>query len=105
MSITPTILLTPDVVLTMDDERSVLEGAAVAVQGDAIVAVGPRADLEAAYPGAARIDLPDRVLMPGLVNAHHHSGMLRGTAEHLPVWEWLRLHIDPMHREIGRAHV
>ncbi|MFL2000904.1 amidohydrolase family protein [Microbacterium sp. A1-JK] len=98
MSITPTILLTPDVVLTMDDERSVLEGAAVAVQGDAIVAVGPRADLEAAYPGAARIDLPDRVLMPGLVNAHHHSGMLRGTAEHLPVWEWLRLHIDPMHR-------
>nr|WP_231704781.1 amidohydrolase [Arthrobacter gengyunqii] len=36
--------------------------------------------------------------MPGLVNAHHHSGVLRGTAEHLPVWEWLRLHIDPMHR-------
>jgi len=32
------------------------------------------------------------------VNSHHHSGMLRGTAEHLPVWEWLRLHIDPMHR-------
>ena len=37
-------------------------------------------------------------LMPGLINAHHHSGLLRGTAEQLPVWEWLRLHIDPMHR-------
>ncbi len=36
--------------------------------------------------------------MPGLVNAHAHSGFLRGTAEHLPVWDWLTLHINPMHR-------
>ena len=36
--------------------------------------------------------------MPGLINAHAHSGFLRGTAEHLPVWDWLTLHINPMHR-------
>jgi 5-methylthioadenosine/S-adenosylhomocysteine deaminase len=56
------------------------------------------ADLSPGYPAAQRTDLGAVVLMPGLVSAHHHSGLLRGTAEHLPVWEWLRLHIDPMHR-------
>jgi 5-methylthioadenosine/S-adenosylhomocysteine deaminase len=92
------LLLVPDLVVTMDDRDTVLSDAAVLVDGGAIAAVGDAAELAAAHPGAQRLDLPDRLLMPGLVNAHHHSGMLRGTAEHLPVWEWLRLHIDPMHR-------
>ncbi|MDQ1123602.1 amidohydrolase family protein [Microbacterium trichothecenolyticum] len=91
-------LLVPDLVVTMNDALDVLSDAAVLVTGDTVAAVGPAADLAAAHPEAARVDLPNRLLMPGLVNAHHHSGMLRGTAEHLPVWEWLRLHIDPMHR-------
>ncbi|MFZ8756156.1 amidohydrolase [Microbacterium sp. HMH0099] len=91
-------LLVPDLVVTMNDALDVLTDAAVLVTGDAIAAVGPAAELSAAAPDAARVELPGRLLMPGLVNSHHHSGMLRGTAEHLPVWEWLRLHIDPMHR-------
>jgi len=45
--------------------------------------------------------LPERLLMPGLVNAHCHSGMLRGTAEGLPVWDWLQKYIDPMHRVLN----
>jgi 5-methylthioadenosine/S-adenosylhomocysteine deaminase len=93
-----TRLLTAPVVVPMDDDRSVLTDAAVLVTGDTITTVGDAAELTAQHPHAERIDLPDHVLMPGLINAHHHSGMLRGTAEHLPVWEWLRLHIDPMHR-------
>ncbi|WOF22989.1 amidohydrolase [Microbacterium betulae] len=92
------LLLVPDHVVTMDDTRTVLSDAAVLVRGDTIDAVGPSDELARAHPHARRLDLPDRLLMPGLVNAHHHSGLLRGTAEHLPVWEWLRLHIDPMHR-------
>jgi len=91
-------LFLPDLVVTMDDERRVLTDAGVLVTGDTITDVAPRAELIAAHPDAQRVELPDRLLMPGLINAHHHSGMLRGTAEHLPVWEWLRLHIDPMHR-------
>jgi 5-methylthioadenosine/S-adenosylhomocysteine deaminase len=45
--------------------------------------------------------LEDRLLMPGLVNTHAHSGLLRGTAEGLPVWEWLQKFIDPMHRVVN----
>ncbi|MGY1814727.1 amidohydrolase family protein [Blastococcus sp. SYSU D00820] len=91
-------LVTADHVVPMDDALSVLPDGAVLVDGTTITAVGPAAELAAQHPGAERIDLPGHVLLPGLVNAHHHSGLLRGTAEHLPVWEWLRLHIDPMHR-------
>lgn len=43
-------------------------------------------------------DYPEVLLMPGLINTHCHSGLLRGTAEGLPVWDWLEQFIDPMHR-------
>lgn len=94
----PHTLWSADFVVTMNADLEVRADAAVLVCGQDILEVGPAADLETRWPGAKRVHLKDRVLMPGLVNAHHHSGVLRGTAEHLPVWEWLRLHIDPMHR-------
>jgi len=91
-------LLTADILVPMDAARSVLTDAGIAIDGTIIVDVGPSEQLRTRYPDAARTHLADRVLMPGLINGHHHSGMLRGTAEHLPVYEWLRVHIDPMHR-------
>jgi len=87
-----------DFVVTMDAANRVLTDGAVLVRDRRIAAVGPREALIAAHPEAAATRLRDRLIMPGLVNAHMHSGFLRGTAEHLPVWDWLRLHINPMHR-------
>jgi len=94
----PDILLTADVVLTMDSENRVITKGAVLVRGDKIAAVGTAADLAIKAPQAKRTDLGTAVLMPGLINTHCHSGFLRGTAEGLPLWDWLRLYIDPMHR-------
>lgn len=94
----PDLILSADAVVTMDAALTVIPKGAVAVAGGAIAAVGPAADLKAAHPGARVRDLGRVVLMPGLINAHAHSGFLRGTAEHLPVWEWLTRHINPMHR-------
>ena len=48
----------------------ILDGA-VAVEGERIAAVGPRADLKAAYPAAKGRHWPG-ILTPGLVNAHAH---------------------------------
>lgn len=95
---TPDLILTADAVVTMDAALTVIPQGAVAVAGDTIAAVGTAADLTARHPGVKRRDLGRMVLMPGLINAHAHSGFLRGTAEHLPVWEWLTRHINPMHR-------
>ncbi|MEZ5152291.1 amidohydrolase family protein [Rhodococcus zopfii] len=91
-------LLLADAVVTMDAARTVIPDGAVVVTGDRIAGVGTAAELRLRFPEATETDLSGRLLMPGLVNTHSHSGLLRGTAEHLPVWEWLRVHIDPMHR-------
>jgi len=111
-------LYTADYVLTMGPGNPVIPDGAVLVDGDRIIAVGSAAEFTApaaeftapaglAAPGPAGAlgaqdaevkPLPGRLLLPGLVNTHLHSGLLRGTAEQLPVWEWLRVHIDPMHR-------
>ena len=93
-----TRVLLADQVITMDPAGTVLIEGAVAVVGSQIAAVGAATDVLAAFPDAELTRLDNRLLMPGLINTHLHSGILRGTAEHLPVWEWLRLHIDPMHR-------
>ena len=51
----------------------VLEGAAVAIEGDKIAAVGDRRKLEKKFPAAACIDCSHRVLTPGLVDSHTHA--------------------------------
>jgi 5-methylthioadenosine/S-adenosylhomocysteine deaminase len=38
--------------------------------------------------------------MPGLHNCHLHSGLLRGTAESLSLWDWLKAYVDPAHRAL-----
>ena len=37
-----------------------------------------------------RVDLAGHALIPDLHNCHLHSGPLRGTAEDLPMLDWLR---------------
>jgi len=93
-----TMLLHADHVLTMDPENRVIADGAVVIEDDRIAAVGPAAELRTRFTGVPVRRLTNRLLMPGLVNAHLHSGLLRGTAEGLPVWDWLRMFIDPMHR-------
>jgi imidazolonepropionase len=51
----------------------ILEGAAVAIDGDRIAAVGPADDLQRAYPGATQVDCAGGVLAPGLVDSHTHG--------------------------------
>lgn len=96
------ILLHADVLIPMTDNHAVIPDGAVLVGSDGrIQAVGEAPALLAANPGVPVKRLADRLLMPGLINTHAHSGLLRGTAEGLPVWEWLQQYIDPMHRVIN----
>jgi 5-methylthioadenosine/S-adenosylhomocysteine deaminase len=37
-------------------------------------------------------------VLPGLHNTHLHSGLLRGTAESMSLWDWLKTYVDPAHR-------
>lgn len=75
----------------------VLEQMAVVIEGEAIIAVLPRADAATAYADATFVELPEQVLLPGFINMHTHSAMslLRGFADDLKLQDWLNKHIWP----------
>ncbi|HFQ89841.1 MAG TPA: S-adenosylhomocysteine deaminase, partial [Desulfobulbus sp.] len=81
----------------MDSRGTIIEEGGLAIRGDAIVEVGPAAALAARYAGATRIDRPQGLIMPGLVNVHTHAAMacFRGLADDLPLMQWLQDHIFP----------
>ncbi len=90
------LIIRDGTVLTLTDEMA-HPGWSVAVQGTAIAAVGPKAEIEAGYEAAETIDAAGCVVMPGLVNAHTHAAMslFRGIADDLPLMTWLNDHIFP----------
>src|SRR6516162_1221274 len=64
--------------VTMDAGRREIPDGAVVAEGPSIAWVGATADLPPAYADALRrgqadaIDLRGHVVLPGLVNTHHH---------------------------------
>lgn len=94
-------LLLPRWLLTMKAGEPVQTGQAVLLEGERIAAVGAAADLIAQHPNATRVELPEHVLMPGLINSHTHSAMslLRGVADDLGLMDWLNNHIWPLEKQ------
>jgi len=77
------LLITGATIVTCDDERRILEGAAIAVSGNRIAAIGDAATLERDHPGHEHIDGRGLAVLPGFINAHTHTVLtaLRGTVE------------------------
>ena len=97
MSETVDLLIAARWVIPIEPEGVVLERHSVAVRGGRIVALLPSAAAAAQFTAAETIDLPDQVLLPGLVNLHTHAAMslLRGIADDVPLMTWLSEHIWP----------
>jgi 5-methylthioadenosine/S-adenosylhomocysteine deaminase len=86
----------------MNPKNEIIINGAVLIGADGRTqSVGEATEVTMANPEVRVKRLAERLLMPGLINTHAHSGLLRGTAEGLPVWEWLQQFIDPMHRVIN----
>ncbi|PHS23871.1 MAG: 5-methylthioadenosine deaminase [Robiginitomaculum sp.] len=90
-----------DYVLSMEKEGGVLKNGAVAIKDGAILAVGPRADIDAKFKAAKKISGTNKVLMPGLINGHTHAAMVlfRGMADDMTLIDWLQNYIFPMEGE------
>jgi 5-methylthioadenosine/S-adenosylhomocysteine deaminase len=91
------LLLTGAWVLTQNPGRETFHPGAVAIKGEAIVAVGPVAELQARYVPVQALNYPRGLILPGLINAHTHAAMalFRGLADDLPLEEWLNSYIFP----------
>ena len=75
---------------TMDDERREIRDAAIFVRDYAIEAVGSLADMPAQTADTV-LDLTDHVVLPGLVNTHHHmfQSLTRVMAQNHELFDWL----------------
>ena len=85
----------------MNSALDCIRHGAILIDGAYIKQVGTLEELTRQYPHVEVNRYANSLLMPGLINTHCHSGLLRGTAEGLPVWDWLQQFIDPMHRVLS----
>jgi 5-methylthioadenosine/S-adenosylhomocysteine deaminase len=75
----------------------VLENHALAIKSGRIVDICPANEAPSRYAARENIELPEHVLIPGLVNLHTHAAMslLRGYGDDLPLMQWLTTRIWP----------
>lgn len=85
-------------IATFDDQDTVLHDAAIRVRDNRIDAIGP--DAAGVTPADEVIDARGHILLPGLVNTHHHfyqtltrnlpaaqdSGLFDWLVAHYPIW-------------------
>jgi cytosine/adenosine deaminase-related metal-dependent hydrolase len=78
-----------------DDEAQLHADAAIAVAEGVVQALGPFAELRRMHPDARLVGSAGCVVMPGLINAHHHVGLTPlqlGSPDHsLELWFASRL--------------
>ncbi len=91
------LLVAGGTVVTMDASRTIIDDGAIVVRGDAIVAVGPRSELEARYIAAQTIDAKGKLVLPGFINGHTHVPMtlFRGLHDDVTLNDWLYKYIFP----------
>ena len=91
------LIVSGGIVVTMDATRAIYRDGSVAIKGDAIVAVGPRTEIEARYKSAQVIQARGRLVVPGFINGHTHVPMtlFRGLHDDVTLNDWLYKYIFP----------
>ncbi len=99
------LLIKPRWILPVVPSGQVLEHHAIGISSGEIRVLGPAQELCEAVTADQVLELPEQVLMPGLVNAHTHSAMslLRGIGDDLPLQQWLHDRIWPIEGEFADA--
>lgn len=83
------LIIEKGTVLTMDHQNRVIEDGAVAVQGNAIIAVGTTDQVRAEYTAHTILNATHQAVMPGLVDTYGHAGHGLVKGIHHPRLPWL----------------
>ena len=91
------LVISPGWIAPVDADDSLLTQHSVVVTDGRIVDLLPSDAVQIKYNAAEHRELPQHLLIPGLVNAHGHAAMtlLRGLADDLPLMTWLQQYIWP----------
>ncbi|WP_019558092.1 TRZ/ATZ family hydrolase [Thioalkalivibrio sp. ALE12] len=97
MNQTQTLILGAPQILPVIPRDTILRDHALIIRDGVIQAIEPTETARARYPDAEYRDHPGHALIPGLVNAHTHSGMslLRGIGSDHTLMDWLKRYIWP----------
>ena len=94
--------------ITMNEQREVMEQASVCVEHDRIVAIGSRNNLQQRYPSAEIMDCSGHIVMPGMVNTHTHlfQTLLKGLGDDMVLKKWFVCMTGPsaIHLTADDAH-
>src|SRR5882762_10005245 len=91
------LLITGGTAVTMNPARDIQENAAVAIQGDTILAIGPQTELTKRYQPKQTIHAEGKLILPGFINGHTHVSMtlMRGLHDDVTLHDWLYKYIFP----------
>lgn len=96
-------ILIRSMVLPMTGEDVFFPEGEIAIEGDQIISVGARGTAPNGFTPDRILELPDDVVLPGLINTHTHAAMtmLRGYADDLPLMPWLETKIWPFEEKMS----
>lgn len=99
------ILLAKWILPSSEDEP--LKNACLVIEKDKIIDIGNQESILSKYPSAEIVNLKNKLVFPGLVNAHTHAPMsiFRGIAEDLPLMKWLTEYIFPIEAKLKKDWV
>ncbi len=86
------LIVHSSLIVTQDEQRTVIEDGALAVHDGVIRAVDTSAVILAAYTAPKTIDASGRALFPGLCNIHTHlfQSAVKGLGEDMAVEQWVQ---------------
>ena len=90
-------VITARYIVTVNSEHRIIENGALAVLNGKIQAIGTATEINRRFQPKARLDRPDALIAPGLINTHTHAAMslLRGIADDRRLQDWLENYIFP----------
>jgi len=95
------LILTGATAITVDEERRVIRDAGIAILAENIVFVGKALDVTQRFVAARTIDCKDKVIIPGMVDAHihysHHlsKGLIPDNLGGSPWSNYVHSHVSP----------
>jgi len=88
------------ILITVDKERRIIKDGGIVIEGNRIVKVGKREDLDKDYLHHTDIviDASRKIVMPGLIDLHVHmaQAMIRGMAQYVRLIPWLKDYVWPL---------
>ena len=91
------LIISGGIIVTMDPSRTIYPDGSVAIRGDSILVVGPRAQIDSEFTAKQVIDAHGALVLPGFINGHTHVPMtlFRGLHDDVTLNDWLYKYIFP----------